>query len=181
MFPGPGRRGQRQRQRRASSAVPDAKARPVFSEGLRGSGAGLATATWPETGLYYDSADRNVTVIAVIEEARALECIDDIAATPGIDVLFIGTSDLSFSLGLRGRQNEPQLQDAIDRIVDAGRRHNKFLGRPASSPEQIVQFRQQGFQMFQCMTDLGLIAQGARQLLEPLGIHGLPRERKSFY
>jgi len=149
--------------------------------GLRGSGAGLATATWPEPGPYYDSADRNVMVVTVIEEACALECIDDIAATSGVDVLFIGTSDLSFSLGLRGRQNEPLLQDAIDRIADAGRRHNKFLGRPAGSPEQIVQFRREGFQMFQCMTELGLIMQGARQLLEPLGIQGLPKERKSLY
>lgn len=149
--------------------------------GLRGSGAGLATATWPDAGLYYDSADRNVMVITVIEEACALERIDDIAATPGVDVLFIGTSDLSFSLGLRGRQNEPELQDAVDRIADAGRRHKKFLGRPASSAEQIVQFRRQGFQMFQCMTELGLITKGARQLLEPLGIQGLPKERKAFY
>jgi len=119
--------------------------------------------------------------ITVIEEACAVECIDEIAATPGIDVLFIGTSDLSFSLGLRGRQNEPKLHDAIKRIVDAGRRHNKFLGRPAANAEQIVEFRKQGFQMFQCMTELGLIAQGARQLLEPLGIGGIPVERKSLY
>jgi 2-keto-3-deoxy-L-rhamnonate aldolase RhmA len=120
-------------------------------------------------------------VITVIEEASAVECIDEIAATPGIDVLFIGTSDLSFSLGLRGRQNEPKLQAAIDRIVDAARRHNKFLGRPAGSPEQVVDFRKQGFQMFQCTTELGLIAAGARQLLEPLGIRGLPDEQRCLY
>jgi 2-keto-3-deoxy-L-rhamnonate aldolase RhmA len=149
--------------------------------GLRGSGAGLATATWPEPGVYYDSADRHVMTITVIEEACAVECIDEIAATPGIDVLFIGTSDLSFSLGLRGRQNEPKLDDAIARIVEAARRHKKFLGRPAANAEQVEQFRKQGFQLFQCMTELGLIAQGARQLLEPMGIKGIPAEQKSLY
>jgi hypothetical protein len=35
--------------------------------------------------------------------------------------------------------------------------------------------------MFQCMTELGLIAQGARQLLEPMGIRGIPAEQKSLY
>jgi 2-keto-3-deoxy-L-rhamnonate aldolase RhmA len=149
--------------------------------GLRGSGAGLATSTWPEAGVYYDSADRHVVTITVIEEACAVERIDEIAATPGIDVLFIGTSDLSFSLGLRGRQNEPKLQDAINRIVEAGRRHNKFLGRPAATAEQIVEHRKQGFQLFQCMTELGFITQGARRLLEPLGIKGIPAEQKSLY
>src|SRR5882724_2288139 len=84
--------------------------------GRRGSGAGLATTTWPGTGTYYDSADANVMVVCVIEEARAIENIDAMAATSGIDVLFIGTSDLSFSLGLRGRQDEPLLEEAIAKV-----------------------------------------------------------------
>src|SRR6185369_12451218 len=82
-------------------------------KGLRGSGAGLAQATWPATTNYYDFADENVVVIVVVEDATALPHIDEIAATPGIDVLFIGTSDLSFSLGLRGRQDHPQLDAAV--------------------------------------------------------------------
>ena len=52
-------------------------------------------------------------VIAVVEDTKALAQIDEIAATPGIDVIFIGTSDLSFSLGLRGKQNHPKLDAAI--------------------------------------------------------------------
>ena len=136
--------------------------------GRRGSGAGLATACWPEPGSYYDSADANIMVITVIEEASALDHIEEIAATPGVDVLFIGTSDLSFSLGLRGRQDEPRLQEAIRKIVDTGRRHKKYLGRPAATADSIQRFQKEGFQFFQCGTELGLMATGARQLLEPL-------------
>ena len=66
--------------------------------GLRGSGAGLAASTWFEPGNYYDSADAQMLTVCVIEEQRALAHVDAIAATPGVDVLFIGTSDLSFSL-----------------------------------------------------------------------------------
>src|SRR6266849_4166043 len=98
--------------------------------GRRGSGANLARFTWPGgADGYADSADRNVVVIVVIEEARAVDDIDAIAATPGIDILFIGTSDLSFSLGLRGEQNHPKLHAAIARIVEAGKKQGKFLGR----------------------------------------------------
>ena len=149
--------------------------------GRRGSGAGLATRTWAEPGNYYDSADRNVMVIAVIEEAAAVEKIDEIAATPGIDVLFIGTSDLSFSLGLRGRQDAPVLDAAIEKICVAAKRHGKFLGRPAGSAEQVKQFRQQGFQLFQGATELGMLEAGARQYLDPLGIQGLPSDKRSLY
>ena len=136
--------------------------------GRRGSGAGLASSYWPEPASYHDSADANVMVITVIEEARAVDQIEDIASTPGIDVLFIGTNDLSFSLGLRGRQNEPPLEEAIAKIVAAGKKHKKFLGRPAASAERMIEYRRQGFQFFQCTTELGLMAMGARQLLEPL-------------
>src|SRR6516225_2371799 len=62
--------------------------------GLRGSGADLAQVRWPAPEGYYDFADENVLVVAVVEDLSALDHIDEIAATPGIDVLFIGTSDL---------------------------------------------------------------------------------------
>src|SRR5579871_305869 len=130
--------------------------------GRRGSGAVLAKFTWPGgPDNYTDSADENVVVITIIEEARAVENVDEIAAVPGIDVLFIGTSDLSFSLGLRGRQNEALLDEYIAKVVAAGRKHGKFLGRPAGSPQQVSEFRAQGFQFFQSQTELGLMRLGA--------------------
>lgn len=137
--------------------------------GKRGSGAGLATLCWPPAQDYYDLADQNILIIVMIEEAGAVERIDEIASTPGIDVLFIGPSDLSFSLGLRGRQNEPDLDRAIARIVQAARKHGKFLGRPAANPRQLQEGVEQGFLLFQGPTELGLFAAGAAQFLEPLG------------
>lgn len=147
--------------------------------GKRGSGAGLAMETWPEPRDYYDSADANVLTVVVIEEAAAVENIDAIAATPGVDVLFIGTSDLSFSLGLRGRQNEPLLDDAIAKVVAAGKRHGKFLGRPAATARLMEAHREKGFQLFQALTELGLMRLGAREILEPLGIKPMEREKRA--
>jgi 2-keto-3-deoxy-L-rhamnonate aldolase RhmA len=149
--------------------------------GRRGSGAGLAVTTWPAPGNYYDSADANVLVVCVIEEVSGVDQIEEIAATPGIDVIFIGVSDLSFSLGLRGRQNEPVLDEAIAKIVAAAKRHGKWLGRPAGSAEEVRRFRAEGFQFFQSVTELGLMKLGAKTLLEPLGINDKPREQSTFY
>jgi 2-keto-3-deoxy-L-rhamnonate aldolase RhmA len=149
--------------------------------GNRGSGAGLASITWPEPENYYDSADENVMVVCVIEQASAVEEIDQIAATPGIDVLFIGTSDLSFSLGLRGRQNEPLLEQAIETVVAAARRHNKYLGRPAGTAEELQRYRQQGFQFFQSRTEMGLMELGAEAVLRPLGITRPVPAKKMLY
>lgn len=148
--------------------------------GRRGSGASLAASTWFEPGVYYDSADAHVLTVCVIEEERALAHIDDIASTPGVDVLFIGTSDLSFSLGLRGRQNEPALDAAIETVATAAKRHNKFLGRPARTLEQVERYRQQGFQFFQSVTELGLMELGAGEILRPLGIVPSPRDKSTL-
>lgn len=145
--------------------------------GRRGSGAGLATFTWPDQQNYYDSADQNMFTVVMIEEASALDHIEEIAATPGIDVLFIGTSDLSFSLGLRGRQDEPQLHDAIAKIVAAGRKHGKFLGRPAAGQEQIARLREQGFQFFQMQTELALMRLGAKSI----GLTPVPLSVQTLY
>jgi 2-keto-3-deoxy-L-rhamnonate aldolase RhmA len=136
--------------------------------GRRGSGPGLAKFAWPACESYHDLADANVMVIIIIEEARAVENIDAIASTPGVDAMFIGTSDLSFSLGLRGNQNHPLLEEAIAKIVAAGKRHNKFLGRPAANAEKVKQFMEQGFLLFQSPSDLVLLGNGARQYLGPL-------------
>jgi 2-keto-3-deoxy-L-rhamnonate aldolase RhmA len=137
--------------------------------GLRGSGADLAQSRWPAPEGYYDFADNNVMVVTVVEDTVALENIDEIAATPGIDVIFIGTSDLSFSLGLRGRQEEPQLEEAVARIVKAAKRHGKILGRPGRNPVEIKRFQEQGFLFFMTGTELDLMAAGAQSLLGPLG------------
>lgn len=150
-------------------------------QGRRGSGAGLACATWPAPGNYYDSADQNMLTIAVVEDREGVDAIEEIAATPGLDVIFIGTADLSFSMGYRGAQGEPEVEAAIERIVAAAKRHGKYLGRPASSPQQIQEWRQQGFQLFQTGTELGLMTTGAAQMLDPLGISGMPREQRALY
>ena len=101
-----------------------------------------------------------------------MERIDEIAATPGVDALFIGTSDLSFSLGLRGNQDHPKLEEAITRIVEAGKKHGKVLGRPAATPEIAQRYMEHGFLLFQGPTDMGLMAAGGRRYLDALGIGG---------
>jgi 2-keto-3-deoxy-L-rhamnonate aldolase RhmA len=151
-------------------------------QGRRGSGAVLARFSWPGGSEgYADSADQNVVVIVIIEQAHAVENIDAIAATPGIDVMFIGTSDLSFSLGLRGNQDHPRLHEAIDKVLAAGSRHGKVVGRPAATPEQVQKFLAQGFRLFQAPTDLGFMTAGARQYLEPLGRTAVQAKPKVIY
>lgn len=149
--------------------------------GARGSGSGLAMSRWPSAERYYDFADRNVLVVVIIEEAKAVENIEAIAAISGIDALFIGTSDLAFSLGLRGQQDHPKVQEAMAKIVAAGKAHGKVLGAPAGDPDQVRKLLGQGFLFFQSRTELGLMTLGARQILEPFGKAPVEPQLKALY
>jgi 2-keto-3-deoxy-L-rhamnonate aldolase RhmA len=149
--------------------------------GRRGAGPGLASLRWQGPESYYDFSDRNALTVAIIEEKRAVDHIDEIAATPGLDVLFIGTNDLSFSYGYRGDTSPAAVQEAISKVVEAGRRHGVPVGRPAPTAELINRYRNEGFLFFQGPSDLVLLAHGARALLEGLGKTGIDPKKQPLY
>lgn len=149
-------------------------------EGRRGSGASLAISCWPEPASYYDSADRNIMTVVVVEEAGAIEHLDEIAATPGVDVVFVGTGDLSFSLGLRGQQQHPRVEEAASRALEAARRHGKIAGRPAGTFDETARYIEQGFLFFQAPSDLALFEAGAQAFLGPHGITPARRQRTLY-
>jgi 2-keto-3-deoxy-L-rhamnonate aldolase RhmA len=168
------------------TATPDLARQAVAAckyppEGLRGFGPGLAGFRWPAPEGYVKFANRNAMVVTIIEQAKAVDQIEEIASVPGIDVLFIGVNDLSYSLGLSGRQNEPKLQEVIKKIVEAGKRHNIPLGRPAGTPEQVQQYMKEGFLFFQASSELGMMAAGANTLLKPLGKSGFDPKTRPLY
>ncbi len=149
--------------------------------GRRGWSGGLATLRWPAPEGYADFADRNVMVVIIVEQARAVDQVDEIAAIPGIDAMFIGTSDLSFSLGCRGRIDDPKVTDAIQKVLAAGKRHKVPVGLPAREPEAIKKAVEQGFQFIQGPSDLAIYASGARPLLDALGKTGFDPKTRPMY
>jgi 2-keto-3-deoxy-L-rhamnonate aldolase RhmA len=162
----------------ARQAVAACKYPPL---GKRGAGPGLASFRWPAPEGYVNFADRNVMVVVIVEEKRAVERIDEIAAVPGIDVIFIGVGDLSYSYGHRGQQNVAEVQEAIRKIVAAAKRNHVALGRPAGNAEAIAKYRSEGFSFFQASSELGFMAAGARELLAPLGKAETGAPRRPLY
>ena len=150
-------------------------------EGKRGSGAGLASFRWQaEDESYHKFANRNVMVITIIEDQPGVDNVDAICATPGIDVIYIGPSDLSWQLA-GGDQSSPKFKAAMAKIIAAAKRHGKILGRPAGSPEQMKDYLAQGFLFFQSASDMGMMRRGARYYLDPLGKEGFDPASKPLY
>jgi 2-keto-3-deoxy-L-rhamnonate aldolase RhmA len=150
-------------------------------EGVRGSGPGLASFRWqaPDES-YHQFANRNVMVICIIEDQSGVDHADEICATPGIDVIFIGPSDLSWQVA-GGDTNSPKFKEAMSKIIAAAKKHNKILGRPAANAKQVAEFMAEGFLFFQGTSELGLMRSAARQLLDPLGKQGIDPKTQSLY
>ena len=75
------------------------------------------------------TANSETLLIALIETAAGVRNVNEIAAVPGIDVLWIGHFDLTNSLGIPGQFDHPDFQAAVQQVLEACRRH-----RQGSSP-----------------------------------------------
>jgi 4-hydroxy-2-oxoheptanedioate aldolase len=163
----------------ARQAVAACKYSPL---GNRGFGPGLAGFRWPAPGEGYPSfANRNVVVIILVENREGVENVDEIAAIPGIDAIYIGVNDLSYSLGRGGQFDDPVVREAIAKIVAAAKKNNVPVGRPGGSPEAIVRFMEEGFTLFQSPSETGLLRAAAERYLAPLGKKGNDPKEKSLY
>ncbi len=149
----------------ARQAVAGCKYPPL---GKRGSGNGLASLRWPAPGGYADWADKNIIVIGIIEEKEAIDNIEQIAAVPGLDVMFIGPTDLSYSYGLRGKQDAPEMKTAIAKVLAAGKKYNVPVGRTVSGAEG-PDLIKQGFTFFQAGSELNYMALGTQAVLKGMG------------
>ena len=66
--------------------------------GKRGCGPALAQLVWGlDETKYYDFAQKNLMCIIIIEEKEAADNVEELAKVPGIDVLFIGFADMTYS------------------------------------------------------------------------------------
>jgi 2-dehydro-3-deoxyglucarate aldolase/4-hydroxy-2-oxoheptanedioate aldolase len=72
--------------------------------------------------------NEDILGVVQIESPSAADEADEIAATDGVDVLFVGPADLSHSLGAPGQFADQRYQDALRRVVAACRRHGKAAG-----------------------------------------------------
>lgn len=93
-------------------------------------------------GEYAMDANTETMVLGMVESREAVENIEEILGTEGLDSIIIGTTDLSKSLGVPGQRNHPLVLEAIDKVLSAGKKTGKFIGvsaRIGENPKQYVQ------------------------------------------
>lgn len=143
----------------AAEAQALAQAVKFFPLGQRGlDGAGVDNDFYLSGTLAYPAAANAETFLIVqIETPEALANLDAIAATPGIDGLFIGPGDLSLRLGCPLDWTNPKMIEAQAKVAAAAARHGKAWGRPSGTAEDIALLKQQGAQLIAHGSDFGAV------------------------
>ena len=133
-------------------------------QGCRGvASSTIATRFGQTMDEYHDRALERTLVIVQIETAEAVENIDQIAAVEGVDVIFVGPLDLSYNLGCPKQFEHPDLLAALDRVLQAGRRHETTVGI-LSNEVKAQQHLDQGFTFLAVGSDAGAARTGLCRL-----------------
>jgi 2-keto-3-deoxy-L-rhamnonate aldolase RhmA len=70
----------------------------------------------------------NTLLIVMLENKKAIDNADAVAAVPGVDIVHVGSNDLAADLGIPGELTHPQVNAAIEQVIAACRKHNKIPG-----------------------------------------------------
>ncbi len=105
-------------------------------------------------------ANDNVICALQVETASCIDNIDEIAAVPGVDILFLGQNDLSMSMGLYEKYQfpemytSPELKEATEALKAAAKKNNVILGLFLFGTDRVGEFREQGFSLISIGNDL---------------------------
>lgn len=106
-------------------------------------------------------ANESITVIAQIEDESALNELDAIAATSGVDALFVGLMDLTVSLRAAA-PSVPKVAEAVQLIFAAARRHSRPVGIFAPNADDARVWQREGASLLLVASDQQWMLQGAR-------------------
>jgi 2-keto-3-deoxy-L-rhamnonate aldolase RhmA len=82
---------------------------------------------------YYNKANEQTMVVALIEEYRAIKNLKDMTKVEGVDVFLIGPGDLSHTMGLPGQGSHPKVQEAVEEAIDIIVSNGKVAGATGAS------------------------------------------------
>jgi 4-hydroxy-2-oxoheptanedioate aldolase len=139
---------------KAAAAVKFAKYPPL---GRRSQGGGQYGALWGPA--YRETANDNVMIVAMIENPAGVDIVQQIASLPGIDVVFVASTDLGSFSGLR--QGDPKYEALVTKTVETTAKAGLKVGGPLAWKKS-----RKGFTFFQGPTETALIRCATRVTLE---------------
>jgi 2-dehydro-3-deoxyglucarate aldolase/4-hydroxy-2-oxoheptanedioate aldolase len=141
-------------------AVAELKYAPA---GKRGVALGIAHDMYRAGGQsFFEEANEDTAVIAILETVQAFENLDEIVSVPGLDVAWMGHFDLTVSMGIPAQFDHPRFLAAMDALVDACKRHSVAPGFLPPTPASTIHWMTKGFRAISLGSDIGVFMSALR-------------------
>lgn len=113
------------------------------------------------------SNEENILMLQ-IESPIAVKNIDDLLAVDGIDAAFVGPNDLSQSMGIMGQMENPLFIEAVDKVIAAAKKRNKFAGIHLMSVDALEPWIKKGMTLNLWANDIIMMMNAAKAGLAKL-------------
>ena len=121
---------------------------------------------------FCDEANESIITIVQIEQAEAVQNIDEILAVPGLTSIAFGPQDLAASLGHRTQPRHPQVLDAMRTVIEQARRANVPVGVSiGDDPKWLCELADMGIQWLSMGADVTLMIRAANEVAEKVRAH----------
>lgn len=149
----------------ARRAVSYAKYPPL---GIRGFAAVHRASGYGTTPDYAKRANDSVFTIIQLETLKAVAALEEIAAVPGVDALFLGPGDLSASMGYIGNVAHPEVQAVIEDVARRCRAAGIPCGIVGPTPEMVSRFVALGYAFVAVASDMGMLMRQAQSVIQAI-------------
>ena len=150
--------------------------------GIRGVGAALGRASrWNRTPDYLHVAEQEICLLLQVESVRGLQDLEAIAATDGVDGVFLGPADLAAAMGHLGDPGHIEVQQAIEQAIADILHTGKPAGILSADEALACRYLELGATFVAVGADVSLLARGAEALARRFGADPRPAESGGTY
>lgn len=135
-------------------------------EGIRGVSVSHRANMFGTVADYFAQSNKNITILVQIESQQGVDNVDAIAATEGVDGIFVGPSDLAAALGHLGNASHPDVQKAIQHIFNRASAHGKPSGILAPVEADARRYLEWGATFVAVGSDLGVFRSATQKLAD---------------
>lgn len=161
----------------AAQAVASTRYPPEGIRGVSVSHRGNMFGTVPD---YFAQSNKNISILVQIESQTGVDNVEAIAATEGVDGVFVGPSDLAAALGHLGNAAHPEVQRAIQHIFASAKKHGKPSGILAPVEADARRYLEWGATFVAVGSDLGVFRSATQKLADAFKNNHQDEEREHY-
>ena len=135
-------------------------------EGIRGVSVSHRANMFGTVPDYLRESNKNITILVQIESQQGVDSVDAIAATEGVDGIFVGPSDLAAALGHLGNASHPEVQRCIQHIFARAKANGKPAGILAPVEADAKRYLEWGATFVAVGSDLGVFRSATQKLCD---------------